>query len=577
MRHSGSKSRRDSLASLVRKRTEELERANERLFLANRVKAEFLAHMSQELRAPLNLLIDTAALLQEGGKGDVSPGQVKSLETILASGHRLLTVVDRILTLADLDVGVTRFLPREVSILPLAKNAVERLLPLCRSHGVRIELTAADDLHTIEGDEAKLVFILEELLTNAVKFSPKGGLITCSIREVSLDGTFPRRFLELVVSDRGRGIPTEDLDRVFLGFERFGPLDSTDEGVGLGLTLVKRFVELHGGRIWVASTLGVGTTFTVLVPCPGGAMTHEVRPCIMVADLDVNFVTMLSHYLREEGWQTITFNDYLGPHQDHAAEPSDLCLLSSSIGGIDACLRLKSDIKTMHVPVVILAEEGGEGERLRAVQAGCDGFFVKPLELNELLPSLRTLVRRKLEYDYLKKSWQTAEIQACTDPLTGLCNLRQLMTILEREMERSRRYGRHCSLAMIDLDWFKNYNDSHGHLAGDEVLKATAHLFRRNIRNSDVAARYGGEEFVVVMPETGKELAMRVGEKLRRAFEEFPFPGEESQPKGRLTISMGIATFPEDASTPRELMDRADQALYEAKRRGRNLLVGWGE
>jgi diguanylate cyclase (GGDEF)-like protein len=149
------------------------------------------------------------------------------------------------------------------------------------------------------------------------------------------------------------------------------------------------------------------------------------------------------------------------------------------------------------------------------------------------------------------------------------------MAILEREVERSSRYGRQCSLVMVDVDWFKHYNDSHGHLAGDEVLTATADLFRRNIRNSDVAARYGGEEFVIVMPETGKELAARVGEKLRRVFESFPFPGEASQPGGRLTISMGLATFPDDAGTPRELLGRADQALYEAKRRGRNRLVVW--
>jgi diguanylate cyclase (GGDEF)-like protein len=577
MRRRGSKQRKESLARLVRKRTEELERANERLFLANRVKAEFLAHMSQELRAPLNLVIDTAAMLQDGGQGSITHSQSKALDAILLGGRRLLTVVDRILTLADLEVGVTRFLTREVAILPLATTIVERLLPLCKSRGVHLQLSVNDEPLPVEVDEDKLVFILEELLTNAVKFSPPGSNVSCGIREVTLDGDMPRRFLEIVVSDRGRGIPPEDLDRIFLGFERFGPLDRTDEGVGLGLALVRRFVELHNGRVWVASTVGEGTTFTVLIPYPGGSVTREVRPRIVVADPDINFVTMLCHYLREEGWETTSDLEALTPHLEGRVEPADLFLLNSGSGGIDACLRLKSDLRTMHVPVVILAEEGDEGGRLRAVQAGCDGFFVKPLDLNELLPVLRTLVRRKQEYDYLKKSWQTAEIQACTDPLTGLCNLRQLMTTLEREVERSRRYGRQCSLAMVDIDWFKNYNDSHGHLAGDEVLTVTADLFRRNIRNSDVAARYGGEEFVIVMPETGKELAARVGEKLRRVFEEYPFSREETQPQGRLTISMGVATFPDDAGTPRELMDRADQALYQAKRRGRNRMVPWGE
>jgi diguanylate cyclase (GGDEF)-like protein len=128
---------------------------------------------------------------------------------------------------------------------------------------------------------------------------------------------------------------------------------------------------------------------------------------------------------------------------------------------------------------------------------------------------------------------------------------------------------------MIDIDNFKDYNDQHGHLQGDEILKQAAVLFREQIRNSDIAVRYGGEEFVVVMPETGKELALLVGEKLCRTFAEFPFPLRETQPGGRLTISIGIATFPHDASGARELIDMADKALYLAKGEGKNRVMEW--
>jgi diguanylate cyclase (GGDEF)-like protein len=127
---------------------------------------------------------------------------------------------------------------------------------------------------------------------------------------------------------------------------------------------------------------------------------------------------------------------------------------------------------------------------------------------------------------------------------------------------------------MIDIDNFKDYNDRHGHLQGDEILKQAAVIVREQIRNSDIAARYGGEEFVVVMPETGKDLAMVVGNKLCRAFADFPFPLRETQPRGRLTISIGIATFPQDASGARELIDRADRALYLAKGEGKNRVKG---
>jgi diguanylate cyclase (GGDEF)-like protein len=123
---------------------------------------------------------------------------------------------------------------------------------------------------------------------------------------------------------------------------------------------------------------------------------------------------------------------------------------------------------------------------------------------------------------------------------------------------------------MIDIEFFKQYNNRHGHLRGDEVLKEVGGIFGASIRNSDIAARYGGEEFVVIMPETGRDLALIAGEKLRRAVADHPFPLQETQPGGVLTVSVGIATFPDDAATARELVDAADQALYRAKRRGRN-------
>jgi diguanylate cyclase (GGDEF)-like protein len=146
---------------------------------------------------------------------------------------------------------------------------------------------------------------------------------------------------------------------------------------------------------------------------------------------------------------------------------------------------------------------------------------------------------------------------------------------LDRELARARRYNRQCTLVMLDIDWFKQFNDRHGHLQGDDVLKKAAEILSEHIRTSDIAARYGGEEFIVIMPETGKELALLVGEKLRKAFAEFPFPLKESQPGGSLTISIGIATFPVDADNSRKLVDMADKALYRAKEEGRNRVVAW--
>ncbi|MDQ7843606.1 MAG: GGDEF domain-containing protein [Armatimonadota bacterium] len=159
---------------------------------------------------------------------------------------------------------------------------------------------------------------------------------------------------------------------------------------------------------------------------------------------------------------------------------------------------------------------------------------------------------------------------AITDPLTGLFNRRHFEEILRAEIARIARYGGHCSLAMIDLDFFKHYNDTLGHLAGDALLKELSALLAGHLRVSDVFARYGGEEFGLIMVNTAKDEAILAMERLRLLVERYPFRGGDIQPSGRLTISAGIASCPEDGLDYEELVRKADAALYAAKRLGRN-------
>lgn len=167
---------------------------------------------------------------------------------------------------------------------------------------------------------------------------------------------------------------------------------------------------------------------------------------------------------------------------------------------------------------------------------------------------------------------------AKTDGLTGLLNHRSFQEKLSLELQRCLRQEHPLSIVMIDVDHFKAYNDMHGHPAGDFVLKEVARIFRDNLREVDVVARYGGEEFAVVLLDTPKGAAGLVAEKLRLAVLEQDFPhAEESQPEGRMTISIGVSSFPDDGLSPAELIETADLALYEAKRRGRNRIMLAGE
>lgn len=569
----------DLLRRLLRERTEELERANERLFIASQVKSEFLAHMSREFQRPLDHIVDFATCLRDGAMGGVSRQQRIGLETIIARGKRLQRMLERVLALCSSDLGMAVFLPKEFPVREALDRVVERVREVAGRREVAVETSCTGAECVVVADEGKFSFIVEELVTNALKFSSPGGRVTIALREVPDAAGTDRHWIELRVADEGRGIGEEELEHIFTSFEVGGGLAAGPGSLGLGLPLVKRFVELHGGRIAVESSSGVGSTFTVTLP-KGGAHLRFVRaPRVLVAEPDPELLRLLASRLKDAGCSTVAAGDGVEALDKGITLAPDLCILSLTLPGLsgsDVCLRLKSHERSKQIPVIVTSPLPDRTAKVRSAQAGADGFFVIPAELGELLLKARSLADQKLNYDFLKRNYEIAASEAFTDPLTGLFNLRQFWLSLDHELARSRRSRRPCSLVMIDIDHFKQYNDRHGHLKGDEVLREAAAVFRGSVRTSDIAARYGGEEFMVIMPETDRDLAIIAAEKLRRAVAEYPFPLRESQPGGRLTVSIGIATFPEDAADSRGLVDAADRALYRAKEGGRNRIVAHG-
>ncbi len=160
-----------------------------------------------------------------------------------------------------------------------------------------------------------------------------------------------------------------------------------------------------------------------------------------------------------------------------------------------------------------------------------------------------------------------------TDPLTGLYNKRYFDVRLAEELGRAGLTGQPVALALLDVDRFKQYNDTYGHVRGDELLKTLAELLRQNCRSGDVLCRLGGEEFAIILPATGAEAAAAAAERIRRAVEQHPFPGSDPKSRVRVTVSLGIAVYPTDATDPTRLVECADQALYRAKDAGRNAVV----
>ncbi len=186
-------------------------------------------------------------------------------------------------------------------------------------------------------------------------------------------------------------------------------------------------------------------------------------------------------------------------------------------------------------------------------------------ELGELQEAFNEMSR---EINNERKKLKT---ESQSDALTGLFNMRYFRRQLVDEFSRSQRYSHPMTLLMVDVDFFKNYNDRNGHPAGDIVLKEIARILIRNVRGTDIVARYGGEEFVILLPETPLEAAIRVAEKIRRTIEDHHFPFRETQTGGKITISVGVGSYPDTSVTSGQgLVEAADKGLYSAKKNGRN-------
>jgi diguanylate cyclase (GGDEF)-like protein len=191
-------------------------------------------------------------------------------------------------------------------------------------------------------------------------------------------------------------------------------------------------------------------------------------------------------------------------------------------------------------------------------------------EVGRLTHEFNTMTR------HLAENQRRLVTETITDPLTELHNLRYFQAHLKDEISRATRYKHPFALLVLDIDHFKHYNDTAGHPMGNVVLKQVAATMREVLRREDFVARYGGEEFVVLLPETDGANARQAAERLRQAVEQSDFPGMQSQPLGRVTVSVGGAVFPRDATVASQLVERADKALYAAKAAGRNRVV-WAE
>jgi diguanylate cyclase (GGDEF)-like protein len=318
---------------------------------------------------------------------------------------------------------------------------------------------------------------------------------------------------------------------------------------------------------------------------------------ILVVDDTLENLRLLIKILTEQGFEVRPANSGAAALAAIEAEKPDLVLLDIEMPGMkgfEVCERIKADPDTRDIPVLFLSALDQVFDKVKAFELGGADYITKPFHIEEVLArvnahlSIRSLVRTLerqnavLSFEISTRKEYEAQLKkiAITDPLTKINNRRFFFELAEKELDRARRHKLPLAVILFDIDHFKQVNDTHGHLVGDQVLISLAETCKTTLRNIDIFARYGGEEFIVLMPETDLVEAEIVAQRIRSEIEASNIKSEflTKNTSLTITISLGVTCFTgESELTVPVLVQRADIALYQSKKQGRNRVTVWSE
>lgn len=372
---------RDQLAEIATQKRD-LEVANAQVEEASRLKSEFLANMSHELRTPLNGILGFSEILKDNLAGDLSTEERQScLESIHSSGKHLLELVNDVLDLSKIEAGRMELSYENFKVA----GALSEVNNVIKSLAARRELDLTETVEPVDlivsADKSKFKQVMYNLLSNAIKFTPPGGNVWVSGRAEGGD-------LVIEVGDTGIGIASEHHELVFNEFYQVsGRRTRHTQGTGLGLSLTRRIVELHGGTITVESGEARGSVFSVRLPIAGMVPQeelHETRNQILLVEDNPSNRELTKLVLAGNGFEVDIANDGNEGLQKARAKHYDLILMDVQLPGMDGLTvtrMLKSDATTAAVPIIALTANAMKGDEQKALAAGCSGYITKPIEV----------------------------------------------------------------------------------------------------------------------------------------------------------------------------------------------------
>ncbi|HCK65055.1 MAG TPA: hypothetical protein DHW49_02215 [Anaerolineae bacterium] len=390
----------------VAERTAELNKTNLELEHANRAKDEFLANMSHELRTPLNSILGLSESMLEQYQETLNENQKKSLQIIEASGKHLLDLINDILDLSKLEAGMFDYYPQLIRADDLCKSSIIFVKSQATKKNISLDYEIEAGISDFSADPRRLKQVLVNLLTNAVKFTPNNGHVTLKVLADE-----EKEVIQFSVIDNGIGIAPEDLRRLFTPFVQVeSSLNRHFEGTGLGLALVQKLTDLHGGSVEVESEVGKGSRFTIKLPYqqtmlaqekeaekivsqpihvevqyqPKAAGSHQ--KILLVEDNQANILT-IGEYLENYGYEIVVANDGLQAIEKANEINPDVILMDIQMpvmDGLEATHRLRSDVRFASTPIIALTALAMHGDRERCLEAGATEYMSKPVSLKEL-------------------------------------------------------------------------------------------------------------------------------------------------------------------------------------------------
>jgi PAS domain S-box-containing protein len=392
-----------------------LQQTNQELARATRLKDEFLANMSHELRTPLNAVLGMTEGLQDEVFGPINEPQRKALQTVERSGSHLLELINDILDVAKIESGQGELDYAPTAITRLCQSSLAFIKHQALKKRIQIATQIPLNLPDLKVDERRLRQVLINLLNNAVKFTPEGGRITLEVALRDPPETDPeaRAGLHIAVIDTGIGIAPENIPKLFQPFIQIDrALNRHYQGTGLGLALVKRIVELHGGQVGLTSQVGVGSRFTIALPVTVTASAHRrepqrarsdqpsppppaIAPLILLAeDSEINVIT-LSGYLKARGYRILHAKNGQEAIDLARTQPPDLILMDiqmPEVDGLAATRQIRSDRTLAQMPIIALTALAMIGDRERCLAAGANEYFTKPVKLKLLMSTIQRLL-----------------------------------------------------------------------------------------------------------------------------------------------------------------------------------------